>query len=67
MLARLELRFLGFELPRELAGELYSSLYPLDPERRDLGNWAALEAAWPDTFSDMYQFWCQVGESSEST
>lgn len=65
MAERLGLRFLGFELPREIAGELYSRLYPLDRERRDLGHWAALEAAWPDTFLDMYQMWFQVPEKPE--
>lgn len=65
MLERLELRFLGFELPRELAGELYSRLFPLDPARQDLGNWAALESAWPDTFADLYQIWCQVPEQAQ--
>ena len=66
MLERLELRFLGFELPRELAGELYSRLFPLDPARQSLENWAALESAWPDTFADLYQIWCQVPEEAQS-
>jgi 2-polyprenyl-3-methyl-5-hydroxy-6-metoxy-1,4-benzoquinol methylase/Tfp pilus assembly protein PilF len=60
MIERLGLRFHGFELPRDETRELYDALYPLDPTRVDLDNWAALESAWPATFADMYQFWCQV-------
>jgi hypothetical protein len=37
----------------------YEGLYPDDPKRTSLSHWDEFEAAYPDTFKGMYQFWCQ--------
>jgi SAM-dependent methyltransferase len=54
MLARLGLRFLGFEFPD--SGETLARFRGQFPEET-LGNWHAYEQQYPDTFGRMYQFW----------
>lgn len=54
-LATLELRFLGFQLPASVQAAFLSQ-YP--GQWLDLSAWDAFEAAHPDTFAAMYQFWC---------
>ena len=54
MIARLGLRFLGFELADSGATlARYRARFPSE----SLGNWHAFEQEFPDTFSRMYQFW----------
>ena len=53
----LGLSFLGFELRDPAVERMFRRAYP---DRRDglsLGCWAAFEAAHPDTFAEMYNFW----------
>jgi 2-polyprenyl-3-methyl-5-hydroxy-6-metoxy-1,4-benzoquinol methylase len=58
MIARLGLKFLGFELPDSGATlSRYRSRYPQDATGIDLRNWHKFEIEFPDTFSRMYQFW----------
>ena len=58
MIARLGLKFLGFELADSGASaRRYAERFPGDPGGVDLANWHRLEQDFPDTFSRMYQFW----------
>ena len=54
MLARLGLRFLGFEFPD--SGETLSRFKGQFGEQT-LANWHAYEEEFPDSFGRMYQFW----------
>lgn len=58
MLERAGLRFLGFVPQERIDLAAYDALFPQDPRRLDLGCWDAFEAAYPDSFLGMYQFWC---------
>ncbi len=58
MLQKLGLVFKGFSLPPAVTGQ-YLAAYPKDPEAVDLKNWHEFEMRNRDTFSAMYQFWCQ--------
>lgn len=53
------LAFLGFELPSRELAERYDAMFPADPARRSLANWAALEARYPESFAGMYLFWAR--------
>jgi SAM-dependent methyltransferase len=53
MLARLKLRFLGFELADSQTLARYRARFGEDR----LANWHRFEQEFPDTFSRMYQFW----------
>jgi SAM-dependent methyltransferase len=52
------LAFLGFEL-HAAALQGYRARYPNDQSMTDLERWDAFEREHPNTFGDMYQFWCQ--------
>jgi 2-polyprenyl-3-methyl-5-hydroxy-6-metoxy-1,4-benzoquinol methylase len=58
MLARLGLRFLGFELADSQTLTRYRARFGEDT----LANWQRFEEEFPDTFARMYQFWVQPGE-----
>ena len=58
-LTRLGLRFIGFEHEDPGTALRYARVYPDDPAQTSLAHWAAFEAARPDTFNGMYQFWCE--------
>ena len=58
MLARLGLRFLGFQLGANLLHK-YGMQFPGDPEMANLDNWHQFETANPRTFRGMYLFWVQ--------
>ena len=58
-LSRLRLRFVGFEHEDPGTALRYARAHPDDPARTSLANWAAFEAAHPETFNGMYQFWCE--------
>lgn len=58
ILANLGLRFLGFNAkPRTFRA--YKQHFPHDTNMTDLDSWDRFEEMFPDTFSEMYQFWCQ--------
>ena len=56
---RLGLRFVGFEHEDPGTALRYARTHPDDPSQTALENWAAFEAAHPETFNGMYQFWCE--------
>lgn len=58
-LTRLDLEFLGFEIPSSEVGECYRARFPEDPRMVDLSAWERFEAQYPHTFVAMYTFWCQ--------
>ena len=58
-LTRLGLRFIGFEHEDSGTALRYARVYPDDPAQTSLAHWATFEAARPDTFNGMYQFWCE--------
>ncbi len=58
MLDRLGLKFLKFYL-RDEVYNWYRDQYPNDPDAQNLENWAKFEAGNPDTFPEMYRFWCR--------
>jgi SAM-dependent methyltransferase len=55
MIARLGLRFLGFEFPD--SGATLSRYRAKFSPDSNLENWHKLEQEFPDTFARMYQFW----------
>ncbi len=57
LLADAGLEFRGFQVPAAVL-DAYRRTYPPDPAGLELDNWDAFEAAHPDTFRTMYQFWC---------
>jgi hypothetical protein len=58
-LERLGLRFIGFEFADPEALRAYARRFPEDREMTDLGCWNAFETEAPETFHNMYQFWCR--------
>ncbi len=58
-LADLDLAFLGFETVDPDLRKAYAARFPKDPTLTDLRLWDAFEAEEPDTFHNMYQFWCR--------
>lgn len=56
-MSTLGLGFCGFE--RGHIREAFTSAFPDPHAQYDLDKWASFEAANPDIFSGMYQFWCQ--------
>jgi SAM-dependent methyltransferase len=63
MLDRAGLRFLGFE-PNARTLQQFRGLYSSAEDLADLGKWDEYENRFPDTFTGMYQFWCQKADSS---
>jgi 2-polyprenyl-3-methyl-5-hydroxy-6-metoxy-1,4-benzoquinol methylase len=57
MIARLGLRFLGFEFPD--SGATLSRYRAKSSPDSNLANWHRFEQEFPDTFARMYQFWVQ--------
>ena len=53
----LGLEFLGFEWPDARSRRLFLERFPSDPGGLSFENWQAFEAAEPDCFAEMYQFW----------
>lgn len=66
MIAALDLHFIGFMLDPAVA-QRYAQQFPDDRARTDLDNWQAFEAAHPDTFARMYQFWVQKRANPSGT
>lgn len=60
MLAENDLKFLGFiQFSFKEVREPYLAMFPHDPTGVDLDAWEIFEAAYPRTFSRMYQFWAE--------
>ncbi len=59
MLDDLGLELLGFEFADDEARRAYAEQYPQDPAGTDLALWDTFESEHPDTFRNMYQFWCR--------
>ena len=60
-LDRLDLRFCGFDPPDNAVLQGFAREHPGPGAWRDLEKWGRFEEANPDTFSGMYQFWCEPG------
>ncbi len=65
-LDRLNLEFAGFIPPKKPRGfftrpvmETYRKKFPDDPDGLNLKNWEIFEKKYPDTFIEMYQFFCK--------
>jgi hypothetical protein len=39
--------------------EQYRRDFPADPSLKNLNSWAQFEERHPDTFKEMYKFWCR--------
>lgn len=59
LLNKCGLKLLGFSFSSPEVVERYKARYPDDVATTDLSNWNAFEQMFPDTFEEMYQFWCQ--------
>jgi len=59
LLDRTGLRFTGFQIEDHSIRATYLERFPDDPDLLNLDNWQTIEAEFPETFSEMYQFWCQ--------
>lgn len=59
MIDRQALRFLGFDLTSPATRRLYRARFPDDPAMTSFTYWQSFEAEFPDSFADMYRFWCQ--------
>ncbi len=57
----LELQFLGFDLENRNALRAFKKAYPDRDAEASLPNWYRFELANPETFREMYQFWCRKG------
>ena len=54
----LGLTFLGFEFADPALPRAYAARFPEDTAMTDLSNWDRFERENPDSFQQMYQFWC---------
>ena len=59
VLTELELEFLGFEMREQSALTAFRKRNPQDTDLASLRLWHQFELENPDTFSNMYQFWCR--------
>ncbi|KPK56010.1 MAG: hypothetical protein AMS22_02705 [Thiotrichales bacterium SG8_50] len=55
----LHLRLIGFELAQRSQLHAFRQMNPGAEAMNDLNAWDRFEAIFPDTFSSMYQFWCE--------
>ncbi len=58
LLHNFRLTFAGFYLPAHVLAR-YSAAFPEDRARTDLQNWHRFEQQNPETFRNMYIFWCR--------
>ncbi len=63
-LTELELTFLGFEMREQTAQIMFRNLNPRNADLTSLRLWHQFEFENPDTFSNMYQFWCRKKPAS---
>jgi 2-polyprenyl-3-methyl-5-hydroxy-6-metoxy-1,4-benzoquinol methylase len=54
----LNLKFLGFEMQDQSVMTRFKEIYPTKSELTSLTLWHEFEQKHPDTFIQMYQFWC---------
>lgn len=59
MLKKLELDFVGFNLPRSIFNA-FKEMHGVSANLADMNQWHALEKVHTETFSGMYQFWCRA-------
>jgi SAM-dependent methyltransferase len=57
-----ELRFIGFLFRDDVVPTRYREMFPDDPPMRNLKRWSEFEEKFPDTFTGMYQMYCQKQE-----
>lgn len=55
----LGLELIGLQLSEPETEAHYRAMFPGDIEMVDLSNWAVFEELYPDSFRQMYQFWCR--------
>ncbi len=58
-IADIELEFLGFEIADQAILRKFQNTYSQGDARVSLSSWHEFELSNPDTFTAMYQFWCQ--------
>lgn len=61
MMGKLNLSCTSFIINDVETIKRYDKLFPEDIDRNKLDNWDILEKKYPETFTGMYQFWCQKG------
>jgi len=64
MLAGFDLNFLGFATLDAKVTKEYVMRFQDDESRTNLDYWHYFETEFPDTFSGMYQFWCQAANGN---
>jgi 2-polyprenyl-3-methyl-5-hydroxy-6-metoxy-1,4-benzoquinol methylase len=52
-----DMHLIALKVRQHNAVKMYHSMYPDDPETKNLDNWHKFEQQYPDTFVGMYQFW----------
>ena len=65
-LTELELEFLGFEMREQGALTAFRKCNPQDTDLTSLRLWHQFELENPDTFSNMYQFWCRKNGQADA-
>ena len=65
MIDSLDLNFIGLTSVKPFVLQQYKTLYPDDPKMINLDYWHAYEQQNLDTFSGMYNFWCQPKDSGD--
>ncbi len=63
-LSDLDLEFLSFSMILPQTIQQYSQMFPDDPAMTNLEHWNQYEHKYPDTFTGLYQFWCQKKQST---
>lgn len=58
MLDAAGLAFLGFDISDARTKSLFARAHPHADDARDLDKWEVFEQEHPETFAEMYQFWC---------
>lgn len=61
------LEFLGFEIREQSALAAFRERNPQDSDLTSLRLWHEFELDNPDTFSNMYQFWCSKTKQAETS
>lgn len=55
----LNLEFIGFVFDQPETAKLYHAQFPEESNMKNLLLWDKFESRYPNTFGNMYQFWCQ--------
>ena len=58
-MVELGLELIGFQLGEPTIEEKYRAMFPDDPAMTNFECWEKFETTHPDTFRQMYVFWCQ--------